>query len=66
MLTEVTLLRDARFRVDVDRVVGTGMGATLAADADTGIHVHDSVLVLAESRDRADFHARGFRALVAA
>jgi len=66
MLTEVTLLRDARFLVDVDRIVGARMGATLASDTGTGIHVHDSIFVLAESRDRTDFYAGGFCALIAA
>jgi hypothetical protein len=62
---EVALLRAAGLLVEVEGVVGAGLHAGLAADADVLVEVDDAVRPLVEGSDRADRHAGGGGALVA-
>ena len=56
----------ARVGVDVDRVVGAGLQARLAADAERRIEFDDAVGPLVHRRHRADAHAGRVGAVVAA
>ena len=63
---EVALGGRAGFRVDVDRVVGTGLHARLAADALLAIELDDSIVSLVHRGDGADPGAGRILAVVAA
>ena len=63
---EVALGRGAGVRVDVDRVVRTGLHARLAADADIRVELDDPVVALIHRLRRADRNAGRVRAVVAA
>src|SRR5690606_3493731 len=63
---EVALGGRVADRVDVDRVVGAGLDAGLAADAHVLVEVDDPVRAAVHGRGRADRHAGRVLALVAA
>src|SRR5581483_11578634 len=63
---EVALRRGVRVRINVQRVVGAGLHARLAADATVAVEVHDAVRPLVERHRRADGHARRVGAVIAA
>src|SRR5262249_60117914 len=62
----VTLGCRVRVGIDVERVVGTGLHARLAADAAAAIEVDDAVGAAVERHRRADGNARRVVAVVAA
>src|SRR5262249_32278670 len=62
----VALLRRAGRLVDVERIVGAGLRARLAADARRAVEVDDAVGAALERADRADRDAWRALALVAA
>ena len=62
----VALRGGVRARVDVERVVGAGLHARLAADAPLAVEVHDAVAPPVERDGGADRDARGVVAVVAA
>src|SRR5206468_3626314 len=61
----IALRRRRRLRIDVERIVRTGLHARLAADAATAVEVHDAVVAPVERDGRADGHARRRIAVVA-
>jgi len=65
VVAHVALVRRVRFRVDVQRVVGTCVHARLAANAIVVLEVDDAVVRTEQRRGRADRHARRVFALVA-
>src|SRR5262245_29086064 len=66
MSAVVALGRRLRLRIDVERVVGTGLHARLAADAAVAVEVHDPVGAPVKSDGGADGDARGVVAVIAA
>src|SRR5207245_11310153 len=62
----VALRGRPRVRVDVERVVGTRLHARLTADAAVAVEVEDAVGAAVERDRRAERHARGAVAVVAA
>ena len=59
-------IRDSGLGVDVERVVGARVHARLAANAVIVLEVNNAVVGAEQRRSRADRHARGVVALVAA
>ena len=66
MGTVVALGRGVRLGIDVERVVGAGLHARLAADAPRAVEVHDAVRPAVERHRRADRHAGRVIAVIAA
>ncbi len=66
VVAEVALVRRRGLGVDVDRVVGAGVHAGLAADAVVVFEVDHAVVGTEQRRGRADLHARRVVAVVAA
>jgi hypothetical protein len=66
MGAEVALGCGTVIGVHVDRVVGTGLHTSLAADAAFGIKIHDAIFTFVHRRDRANGYARRLLAMVAA
>src|SRR5258706_14440775 len=65
MRTVVAFLRRAEVRMDVDRVVRTGLHARLATDAAVAVQVHDAVGACKERLRGTDLHARRVVAVIA-
>src|SRR5579864_6507061 len=63
---EVALRSRLGDRVDIERVVGAGLHAGLAADAPAAVEVDDAVVPLEEGLCRADSDAGCIVAMVAA
>ncbi len=66
MYAVVAFLGRVLARIDVERVVGAGLHARLAADAAVGVEVDDAVFALEEGGRRADVNAGCVTAVVAA
>src|SRR5262252_7745931 len=66
MGAEVTFFRRMIFRIDEDRVVGTGGHAGLAPDADRFVKIDDPVRALEHRGSRTGRDAGRMRALIAA
>jgi hypothetical protein len=65
MRAEVAFRRRVVIGVDVERIVGTGLHAALAADAARVVEVHDAIVAAEQRRGRADFNARSRIAVIA-
>src|SRR5207245_11046568 len=62
----VALGRRLRLGIDVERVVGAGLHARLAADATVAVEIHDAVGPPVQRHRGADGHARRVVAVIAA
>jgi len=56
MRTVVALGGRMAVGIDVKRIVGTCLGAGLAADAAAPVEIHDAVRTLLQRLDRTDIH----------
>ena len=63
--TEMTFRRRIRFRIDIDRIIGTGLHTGLASDTDISVELHNPVLALIHRRNRTDPDARMICAVIA-
>ncbi len=63
---EMTFRRGAIVGIHVNRIVGTGLHAGLAADAAVGVEIDDAVLALIHRRHGANRDARRLLAMIAA
>jgi hypothetical protein len=62
----MALGRTVSFRIDVDSVVGTGLQAGLAADANSGIKLDNAIITLVHGGDRTNASTRGIGTMVTA
>jgi hypothetical protein len=62
----VTFRGGVGFGVEIDRVVGAGLHAGFASDANGRVELDDAVVTLIHGSDGADAHARRIGAVVAA
>ncbi len=52
----VALGRAVRFRIDVDGIVRAGLQAGLAANANSGVKLNDTIITLVHRGDRTNTH----------
>jgi hypothetical protein len=65
MRAEVAFCSSVVIRMNVNRIVGTGLHARFAAYAPIAIKINYAIFSLPESGDRANFHTGSVRAMIA-
>lgn len=65
MGAKITLRRRVGIRINIERVIWTGLHTGFATDAATIVEINDPVLAFEERCRRANRHTRGINAMIA-